>query len=104
MKQKQDIVENWLPRYTGTALNQFGPFIVLTNFNNYLDFFARLTNGVIRGRDRPMPNATGDGITMINFGMGSANADHPRSAVGDRTESRAVPRQVRRPEEEEPDR
>ena len=26
------------------------------------------------GRDRPMPNATADGITMINFGMGSANA------------------------------
>jgi AMP nucleosidase len=74
MKQKKDIVANWLPRYTGTALDEFGSHILLTNFSNYLDFFARLTNGVIRGRDRPMPNATGDGITMINFGMGSANA------------------------------
>src|SRR6187431_2888550 len=26
------------------------------------------------GRGRPMPNATADGISIINFGMGSANA------------------------------
>ena len=46
----------------------------MTNFGHYLDVFAR-NNGVeVRGRDRPMPNATADGITLINFGMGSANA------------------------------
>ena len=74
MKTKQQIVENWLPRYTGTALADFGPYVLLTNFGNYLDVFARLTQAPIVGRDRSMPNATGDGITMINFGMGSANA------------------------------
>jgi len=74
MKTKQQIVENWLPRYTGTALADFGPYVLLTNFGNYLDVFARQIQGPIIGRDRSMPNATGDGITMINFGMGSANA------------------------------
>jgi AMP nucleosidase len=74
MKTKKDIVDNWLPRYTGTALGDFGPYVLLTNFGNYLEVFARQTGATIAGRDRPMPNATIDGITMLNFGMGSANA------------------------------
>ena len=44
MKTKQEIVENWLPRYTGLNL------------------------------DKPMRSATAEGITIINFGMGSPNA------------------------------
>jgi len=74
MKDKQDIVSNWLPRYTGVALENFGEHILLTNFGGYLDHFSRLTGAEVVGRDRPMPSATIDGITMINFGMGSANA------------------------------
>src|SRR4029078_6349177 len=65
---------NWLPRYTGVALDGFGEHVLLTNFGGYLDHFARLTGAQVVGRDRPMPSATIDGITMINFGMGSANA------------------------------
>jgi AMP nucleosidase len=74
MKTKKEIVENWLPRYTGTALGDFAPYVLLTNFGNYLQVFSRLANAPIVGHDRSMPNATGDGITMINMGMGSANA------------------------------
>ena len=74
MKDKQEIVSNWLPRYTGLALEEFGEHILLTNFGGYLDTFSRLTGAPIVGLDRPMPSATADGITMINFGMGSANA------------------------------
>ena len=74
MKTKKEIVDNWLPRYTGTALGDFGPYVLLTNFGNYLHFFSRLVDAPLAGQDRPMPNVTGDGITMINFGMGSANA------------------------------
>ena len=74
MKTKREIVENWLPRYTGTALADFGQHVLLTNFGNYLEIFAQLTGAQIVGRDRPMPNATADGITMIMFGMGSAQA------------------------------
>ncbi len=74
MRSKKEIVDNWLPRYTGTQLVDFGQHILLTNFGNYVDIFARLMGVEVLGRDRPMPNATADGITLINFGMGSANA------------------------------
>ncbi|QDH68933.1 AMP nucleosidase [Marilutibacter alkalisoli] len=74
MKTKHQIVENWLPRYTGVPLDGFGEHVLLTNFGGYLDIFASLTGAEVVGRDRPMPSVTVDGITMINFGMGSANA------------------------------
>ncbi|HSH66733.1 MAG TPA: AMP nucleosidase, partial [Bacteroidia bacterium] len=74
MKSKEEIVENWLPRYTGTPLEKFGKYILLTNFNKYVKMFAELNNVEINGLDMPMPNATANGITIINFGMGSANA------------------------------
>jgi AMP nucleosidase len=74
MKTKKDIVSNWLPRYTGTAIEDFGDYILLTNFTKYLDLFAEWHNVEIVGRGRSMPSATAGQITMINFSMGSANA------------------------------
>jgi AMP nucleosidase len=74
MKTKKEIVENWLPRYTGTKLEDFGEYILLTNFHSYLDMFAEWNNVEIKGLDRAMPSATAGDITMINFNMGSANA------------------------------
>src|SRR5580658_8132989 len=74
LKTRRDIVANWLPRYTGVALEKFGSYILLTNFQNYVELFARWHQVPILGRDRPMPNATADDITIINFGMGSATA------------------------------
>jgi AMP nucleosidase len=74
MKTKEEIVQDWLPRYTGTELNEFGEYILLTNFSNYLEWFAESQQVEIRGEDRAMQSATADNMTMINFGMGSANA------------------------------
>ncbi|UTW61931.1 AMP nucleosidase [bacterium SCSIO 12741] len=74
MNDKQSIVQNWLPRYTGTPLDQFGKYILLTNFNNYVDLFAQIHQVEVQGKDKAMPNATAQGISIINFGMGSANA------------------------------
>lgn len=74
MHTKEEIVNNWLPRYTGSSLEDFGEYILLTNFNNYLEIFAQRFNTEIKGKDKAMPNATANGITMINFTMGSANA------------------------------
>ena len=71
---RREIVENWLPRYTGVPLDQFGDYILLTNFQRYVKLFAQRHNVPIRGRDKPMPSATADRITIINFGMGSATA------------------------------
>jgi len=35
METKEEIVKNWLPRYTGTPLEGFGQYILLTNFQAY---------------------------------------------------------------------
>jgi AMP nucleosidase len=74
METREAIVENWLPRYTGVPLDQFGQYILLTNFQNYVNMFAEWHKVPVLGTDKPMPSATCDGITIINFGMGSANA------------------------------
>ena len=74
MKTKKDIVENWLPRYTGKNLEDFGSYILLTNFQNYVESFARRFEVPVDGGNKNMPNATAEGITIINFGMGSPNA------------------------------
>jgi len=74
MKDKNDIVANWLPRYTGTPLDGFGQHVLLTNFGHYVERFAEWNDVPVLGREKAMPNATVDGITMINFGMGSPNA------------------------------
>lgn len=74
MKTKEEIVTNWLPRYTGLQLSDFGEYILLTNFVNYVRKFAEWNNVEVIGEDRPMQSATADGITIINFGMGSPNA------------------------------
>lgn len=74
MKTKQEIVENWLPRYTGTSINAFGQYIILVNFSNYVKLFADMFNVDVQGLDRSMQSATAHDITIINFGMGSPNA------------------------------
>jgi AMP nucleosidase len=74
MKSKEEIVSNWLPRYTDTPLESFGQYILLVNFEDYLIRFADWNGVHVRGKDKPMPNATAGDITLINFGMGSANA------------------------------
>jgi AMP nucleosidase len=75
MLNKLDITRNWLPRYTGMRLKDFGEYILLTNFSNYVDSFAEQFDCELYGKDRPMQAASnGDGLSIINFGMGSSNA------------------------------
>ena len=74
MKTKEEIVKNWLPRYTGEKLENFGEYILLTNFHKYVELFAEWNKVKIMGENRPMPCATANNITIINFGIGSANA------------------------------
>ena len=40
MQTKDDIVADWLPRYTGTPLDGFGKYILLVNFSNYVRLFS----------------------------------------------------------------
>ena len=74
MKTKEEIVANWLPRYTKRKLEDFGEYILLTNFNKYVEIFAERFNVPILGRDANMISAHAEGMTIINFGMGSPNA------------------------------
>ena len=74
MITKEKIVRNWLPRYTGKKIEEFGEYILLTNFNNYVDIFAEINKVEVEGKGKAMHTATANNITMINFGMGSANA------------------------------
>ncbi|MEJ8755732.1 AMP nucleosidase [Pontibacter sp. H259] len=74
MKTKEEIVSDWLPRYTGVPLDEFGEYILLTNFINYVRMFADRFEVEINGLDKPMQTATANNITIINFGMGSAMA------------------------------
>ena|SRR5665213_1374789 len=74
MKTKEEIVANWLPRYTGIPLKNWGEYILLTNFSNYVNLFAEWHNVEVKGKDKPMMSAHANGISIINFGMGSATA------------------------------
>ena len=76
MKTKEEIVENWLPRYTGTKVEDFADYVLITNFQSYVNRFAEKMGVQVRGLDRAMPNATSKdkNISIINFSMGSPNA------------------------------
>jgi AMP nucleosidase len=74
MKSKEEIVKNWLPRYTGEKLENFGEYILLTNFDNYVQLFADWHKVKMVGENKPMQCATAGEITIINFGMGSPTA------------------------------
>ncbi|TSJ41111.1 AMP nucleosidase [Mucilaginibacter corticis] len=91
LKTKDAIVANWLPRYTGRPLEEFGEYIILTNFSKYIQLFSEWNdNAPIMGVDKPMQSVTANGITIINFGMGSSvaatvmdllTAIHPKAVV-----------------------
>lgn len=74
MKTKSDIVTDWLPRYTGEAISNFGKYIILVNFQDYVNQFAEKHNVRIMGEGKPMKCATANGMTIINFGIGSPSA------------------------------
>ena len=91
LKTKEAIVSNWLPRYTGRMLADFGEYIILTNFSKYIQLFSQWNNNApILGLEKPMQSVTANGITIINFGMGSSvaatimdllSAVHPKAVI-----------------------
>lgn len=75
MLSYEEIVSNWLPRYTGMDIDQFGDYVLLTNFSSYVERFAERFGVEVYGQGRPMQAATNsDGLSIINFGIGSPNA------------------------------
>ena len=75
MDNKYDIAKDWLPRYTGMPVDDFGDYILLTNFQDYVEQFADRYKSDIQGENRPMSSCTNEaGLSIINFGIGSPNA------------------------------
>ena len=75
MDTKLEIAKNWLPRYTGMPLEQFGEYILITNFKDYVAKFSERFSSEIYGEGRAMQASTNnDGLTIINYGIGSPNA------------------------------
>lgn len=69
MKTKSQIVANWLPRYTGTPLKDFGKHNLLVNFSNYVRLFARWHKMPVRGADLPLSASPAPAADFV--------ADHP---------------------------
>ena len=75
MLNKLEIAKDWLPRYTGMPLNKFGENILLTNFSDYVENFSDRFKADVYGEKKPMQACTNsNGLTIINFGIGSPNA------------------------------
>ena len=75
METKLEIAQNWLPRYTGMPLDKFGDYILITNFKDYVIKFAERFSSEVYGDGRAMQASTNsDGLTIINYGIGSPNA------------------------------
>ncbi len=75
MTNKYDIAKSWFLRYTGAKIDQVGDYILLTNFDHHMTSFVEQFDCELMGEGHPMQTATNaDGLSMINFGMGSPNA------------------------------
>jgi AMP nucleosidase len=68
MKTKTEIVKEWLPRYTGRSLDDFGKYILPSNFGNYVEMFAQRFGVEVLGRNHPMQSATAENLSVLNFG------------------------------------
>ena len=75
METKLEIAQNWLPRYTGMPLDKVGDYILITKFKDYVIKFAERFSSEVFGDGRAMQASTNsDGLTIINYGIGSPNA------------------------------
>jgi AMP nucleosidase len=74
-KRKQKIAKDIVERYTGSTLDQFQKQIILTNFQYYIDRFAVITGGTVtRGSAMSAVHSPKDGVSIINFSIGSPTA------------------------------
>jgi len=71
---------DWLPRYTGMPLDMFRKHILLTNFHQYVDVFAKRFDAQVFGMAtgdsfaKSMQAASSDTMTIVNLGIGSPAA------------------------------
>lgn len=69
---RKEIGIDLLERYTGSQITQFQPYILLTNFEKYLQIFAEITKQkIINHSVMHSFHDKKTGISMINYGVGS---------------------------------
>lgn len=73
IKLTQEIIGTaLLERYTGSELEPFQPYILLTNFDKYVELFAKKFNlQLSKGSAMTACHNPKIGISIINFGVGS---------------------------------
>jgi len=75
MLQRPDsIAHNTLERYTNTPLEQFGSFLLRTNFRQYANAFAARFGVEVQGGTWANAHAPGENLSLIDFGIGSPMA------------------------------
>ena len=73
--EKQNIARDMLERYTGSKIEDFQKYILLTNFNKYLDVFAeRYNEKMLTGSMWSVIHSESCKVTMIDFKMGAPTA------------------------------
>jgi len=65
---------NTLERYTGSSVEEFGPYILLCNFPRYVQDFAEKTGVSIKSGYWDVVHDPVSGISIINYGVGSPSS------------------------------
>lgn len=65
---------NTLERYTGSSVDEFGPYILLCNFPRYVQDFAERTGAPIKSGYWDVVHDPTSGISIINYGVGSPSS------------------------------
>ncbi len=63
-----------LERYTGSSVDDFGSYILLSNFQRYIDDYSKLTNNPIASGHWSVVHDKERDISIINHGVGSPSA------------------------------
>ncbi len=71
MQRPDKIAHDALERYTGSALDDFGSYILLTNFGRYVEAFASLTGSETKNFNWKACHWKEKNISILDFGIGS---------------------------------
>ena len=72
--KEHEYIRQTLERYTNCALDEFGEFLLITNFKQYVQRFQELTEGDFSEGNFGVVNAKKLNCSMIDFGIGSPQA------------------------------
>lgn len=72
--KEHEYIRQTLERYTNCQLDQFGEFVLITNFKSYIKRFQKKTAGTFSEGNFRVANAPDLNCSMIDFGIGSPQA------------------------------